>query len=301
MRFGGRLICVAFGISLAILPVTGDAYFEINPDSVRSMNDVKFDDYKDFPAKWRLVTMRYRQDSGEMRVVYANEAAWQGLNSLNPKYPDGAAFAKIGAESSHDPSFTSSIMPTSVSRVQLMVKDAKKYKDADGWGYALFDSRGVVFPEDVKTQTASCVACHRLVPERDFVFSRKFDFNGFTKSAIDDMKASSLTFKPLERGRLPKLLAASVDKSFAKVESLTGPIAKNGFSGTLDEIQPTLKEHAARLSLPAVLVLDDKSFSAVVPIRSRSKKTCGKGEVPFKSVIVFNGRSVRDHDFCVQK
>jgi hypothetical protein len=137
------------------------------------MNGIKMSQFPGFAEKWHLVTVRYRKDSNEMRFTYANDLAWKSLQSLKPNYPDGAVFAKIGMMSEADPSFPSSVVPSGAKRFQFMVRDKAKYSDTDGWGYALFDDRGRLFNDDVKIRTQACVACHRIVPERDFVFSRK--------------------------------------------------------------------------------------------------------------------------------
>ncbi len=39
------------------------------------MNGINFYDCKDFQTKWSLVTIRFRKDTGEMRLTYANELA----------------------------------------------------------------------------------------------------------------------------------------------------------------------------------------------------------------------------------
>src|SRR5665647_995558 len=76
-----------------------------------SMNDIAFKDYQGFPDKWSLVTIRFRKDTGEMRLTYANELAMQTLLSKSTNYPDGAVFAKTGIHTASDPQFASSLIP----------------------------------------------------------------------------------------------------------------------------------------------------------------------------------------------
>lgn len=91
-----------------------------------TMNGYSFKEYKDFPQKWKLVTVRFRKDIDEMRFVYANELAFKALQSGTGKYPDGAIFGKLGVRSKDDPEFASSMVPSGVHRYQLMVKNSKK-------------------------------------------------------------------------------------------------------------------------------------------------------------------------------
>lgn len=116
------------------------------------------------------MTVRYRTDSKELRFTYANDLAWKQMNSSQPTYTDGAIFAKVGIIAEKDPA-SSSEVPSGAKRFQFMVRDRKKYRTTNGWGYALFDDKGKVFNEDIKQKTLACAACHNMVPERDFVFS----------------------------------------------------------------------------------------------------------------------------------
>lgn len=50
----------------------------------------------------------------------------------------------------------------------FMVKNSKKYKDTDGWGYFAYDSKGNPIVKNMKTD---CHNCHAQVTEQDFVFS----------------------------------------------------------------------------------------------------------------------------------
>lgn len=48
------------------------------------------------------------------------------------------------------------------------VKDSKKYKETDGWGYFAYDGKG---NNIVKDMFKDCHACHSHVKDKDFVFS----------------------------------------------------------------------------------------------------------------------------------
>lgn len=50
----------------------------------------------------------------------------------------------------------------------FMIKNTKKYKDTDGWGYYAFDSKGNSLVKDMKKD---CHSCHMQAKNQDFVFS----------------------------------------------------------------------------------------------------------------------------------
>lgn len=50
---------------------------------------------------------------------------------------------------------------------QFMVKDAKKYKDTEGWGFAKFSGNNLI-PTGTSPLFAqqSCISCHRQLAEK---------------------------------------------------------------------------------------------------------------------------------------
>lgn len=250
-----------------------------------SMNGYTLRQFGNFSKEWRLVTVRYRKDTGEMRFTYANDLAWKTLQANKTDYPDGSIFAKIGAMSMPDPGFVNSMVPSGARRVQFMVRDQKKHKDTDGWGYALFDKDGKLYPGDVKAASNACMACHRLVPERGQVFSQTMFLEKFSTNA-----QSKLGFVDAELKPLPESLRAKIPPHFTKVRDMTGPLKDRPFFGTLDEVQPFLAQESAAKDLPAVFVsLDKKQFSAVIPLR----KSCeGEPGQMFMGLHTLEGKSV---------
>ncbi|MDX9730608.1 MAG: cytochrome P460 family protein [Bdellovibrionales bacterium] len=286
-----------------------EAYFEGNHryDGHHLMNGIDFKKYRSFPERWKFVTVRYREDSGEMRMTYANDRAYkhlQGLTKSKTKtpYPDGANFGKVALVTEKDPRFTSSKVPSKSKRYLLMVKDAKKYKDTGGWGYALFDGNGVTFNEDPQTKTMSCYSCHLIVKGDDYVFSEEMVFQVGrepSKSSKLNLEWHSAKFDAFTPA-LPKEVQTFVRTNAAKfvsggglVDRLDPSLLKNFFSGTLDEIVPTLLERSREVARPVLYVGDGANFSLVVPEGvSESAKGC------HKIVIVFRGKTVRDDRVC---
>lgn len=290
--------------TLAALVSTSNAFAYFEPTATgtkpREMNGIFYDEHKDFTKKWHLVTVRYRQDSNEQRFVYANDKAYEALKKLKPDYPDGAMFAKVGFITEDDPAFPSSKSPAGAKRYQFMLKDRKKYAKSDGWGYALFDDQGNLFDEDMKAKTDSCVACHRIVPDRDYVFSRQMMLHHdqlVGPQLAGDAKA--ITFATV------KMATAPVDlKKYAKLydylNTLTGPIQKSAFSGTLDEVIPLLSAKSKMTNTPTALIVDDKNFSLVIPLPKSKKCLSHNSNLTAVRVLLhYNSKLVRDAETCL--
>lgn len=262
------------------------------------MNGIKFDDYKDFTKKWHLVTVRFRQDTKEMRMTYANDIAWKAMQQAKPVYPDGAVFGKVGLITDKDPAFPSSEVPSGAKRFQLMVYNKKKFKDTQGWGYALFDERGQLFNEDPKTQTAACAACHAIVPDRGYVFSRPMNVD-FGANRLDPVRLAAdptLKFEIKPMSLFSKTFRSMIPGEITSVASLEGPVKKSSFSGTLDEIVPFLIQGLKNEGKTTTLYSDEQNFTIVTTAPPGQK--CEIGKTSLRVVIYFKGSKVRDSEIC---
>lgn len=145
----------------------------ILPDlrQMRTMNGIDPKHFHEFWKTWPLVTVRYRPDKGEQRFVYANPIAYNALKEGLLDLPDGSAFGKVAYLTAEDPQFPNSVEPSDYTRVQLMVKDSKRFQKLDGWSYWLHTDSGKVLQSEDKSRALACHACHRLVKDRDFIFS----------------------------------------------------------------------------------------------------------------------------------
>lgn len=247
-----------------------------------SMNDIKLLQYGDFTQKWKLVTVRFRQDSHEMRFTYANDLAWESMQKGVFVYPDGAVFAKVGFKSGVDPAFNSSIVPSGARRFQFMVKNAKKYAETDGWGYALFQSNGELFEGDQNTATFSCHACHKLVTERNFVFSEPIEVSPVIKKIRMtynlEKNKSHLFYISLKakdyQSNLKKFKNKFAEKS---LEIIDGDMREYFFGGTLDEVTPLLINNVLLTKKASGFVSRDQGTFKILKL-SKSIKNCSTEE-----------------------
>lgn len=239
-----------------------------------TMNGISHQDYQDFAQKWDLVTIRFRKDTGEMRITYANELAMKTLREGSINYPDGAVFAKIGFQTAPDSQFISSVVPKNIRRYQYMVKDKKKYSSTNGWGYGLFDPQGKTFPEDPQTTQMACYACHTIVENRGDVFSEPFQIN--QKAAQLKLNTpkpqNQIAFENITSKQLPESIQKLLPKKIKSLRQVSTSILRQHlFQGSLDEMKPMLEAEAQARKLPAlyadseyrrfVLVIPQKTFS----------------------------------------
>lgn len=239
---------------------------------IDEMNGMKFSDFLDFEKKWKLVTVRYRKDTGEMRLTYANDLAYENLLKGTTDYPEGSVFAKIGIKTMEDKAFPSSAVPAGARRYQFMIRDKKKFESTDGWGYALFDKGGKIYPEDQAVQSAACAACHHIVPERGYVFSQMMELSLFKGEKGAEKKEShyseKIKFLEIAYERLPDVIKKEIPPSYKKAKEVNHTIAKFLFQGTLDEIKPLLAEESIKTKLPVYIIGPDKKTFAVVYIEN---------------------------------
>lgn len=245
-----------------------------------TMNGFKISDFKDFDKKWKLVTVRYREDSKEIRLTYANDLAYQTLIKNKTNYKNGSIFAKISYITKSDPAFVSSAAPSGTRRFQFMVRDSKRFTKTHDWGYALFNSEGKTFPEDPVEKINSCNACHELVPERGYVFSQPISTD-YIKSAYHSSRIDSkIQFKMLNNAEVEKLGIKAL-QGVNKIFTVDNKLNENIFQGTLDEIKPTLIQKAIQeLGAAALISLDHKRYVVV----TMEKDKCEAGEFKLKIV-----------------
>jgi hypothetical protein len=94
--------------------------------------------------------------------------------------PDGAKMAKVHWKPKPNAFFPDATVPGDQINVDFMVKDAKRFADSGGWGYAVFDydtatdtfTPGTLAGTPPQGNDAKCgFACHTVAKGRDYVFT----------------------------------------------------------------------------------------------------------------------------------
>jgi len=104
---------------------------------------------------------------GGIHHVYANEKAMEGYRTS--KFPDGSVLVADFLETRESAGITTE---GPRRRIDVMVKDSRRYPDTGGWGFEQF--RGDSQTDRMVTAqiATKCFACHAQQKERDSVFSR---------------------------------------------------------------------------------------------------------------------------------
>lgn len=139
-----------------------------------SPNGVKYsDDFKN----WKVISMSTLYDNS-MRVIYGNDIAVKAIKEerFHP-WPDGAIVVKVVWEQVENK--YGEVRPGKFINAQFMVKDAKKYKDTEGWGFAKFSTQELIpTGKTAAFASKSCINCHRqLAEETGFLFNVPLKLN----------------------------------------------------------------------------------------------------------------------------
>ena len=127
--------------------------------------------YPDYMA-WKVVAPSYREDRGQIRIITGNDIAISALRAGKRPLPDGSVLAKVAWKAEKNPSFPVATEPTAFAQVEFMVKDAKKYKDTGGWGFARFVGIDLKPYGKDPGFVAECFGCHVPVANNDYLFTK---------------------------------------------------------------------------------------------------------------------------------
>jgi hypothetical protein len=171
--------CAAAALCLAVVayaatPAAADKY------AVKVPGGLAFSEFRGYES-WEVISMSSTDKA--VAVIMGNPAmiaAFKaGIPANGKPVPDGAKMAKIHWNPKKN-DFFPAIVPGTQQNVDFMVKDAKRFADSGGWGYAVFDydaktdtfTPGTLAGNPPQGNDAKCgFACHTVVKSRDYVFS----------------------------------------------------------------------------------------------------------------------------------
>jgi hypothetical protein len=134
-----------------------------------SPNGIEFpENYRD----WQVISVSHRTDHHSMRAILGNDIAIQAARSQNTNpWPDGSALAKVVWKEGPEENWAPAIAPKTFIHVEFMFKDAEKWSDTGGWGYARWVGDELEPYGNNIGFTQECVACHTPVKSRDWVYT----------------------------------------------------------------------------------------------------------------------------------
>jgi Cytochrome P460 len=139
----------------------------------------EFKGYED----WAVISIDHTADL--MKVILGNPVAMEAFRAGVPgngkPFPDGSKMAKVEWKHGKSDVVPYDIaVPGAIYDLDFMVKDAKRFPDSNGWGYAVFvhDAAsgtyrpGTLTHKPPQGSDAKCgAACHTIVAGKDYVFT----------------------------------------------------------------------------------------------------------------------------------
>jgi hypothetical protein len=108
------------------------------------------------------------------------DAVRAGVPGNGKPFPDGSKLAKVEWQPKKSREDGNVTVPGTVYDLDFMVKDAKRFADSNGWGYAVFKhdaASGTYMPATLthrppQGNDAKCgSACHTIAKAKDYVFT----------------------------------------------------------------------------------------------------------------------------------
>jgi hypothetical protein len=132
---------------------------------------------------WAVIAIDHTDDL--MKVIVGNPVAMDAFRAGIPgngrPFPDGSKMAKVEWRPKKSPDAPYDInVPGTVYDLDFMVKDATRFADSGGWGYAVFkhDAASGTYAPATHTHKppqgndAKCgAACHTIAKAKDYVFT----------------------------------------------------------------------------------------------------------------------------------
>jgi hypothetical protein len=149
---------------------------------------------------WKLLSITDRGDNNTFRFILGNAIAIDAAKSgrVSP-WPDGARFAKIAWQQAYKADGL--VHPGKFVQVEMMVKDAQRYKHTDGWGWGRWRGLDLMpYGEDARF-VQECISCHLPVRGNDYVYTEPMTTATVAREEVVNSGAAalpaSLPYQPL--------------------------------------------------------------------------------------------------------
>jgi hypothetical protein len=169
--FVGLILSVVAGLALA----GQDKY------TLKVPGGLAFSEFRGYEA-WETIAVSRNEKA--VAVILGNpamiDAYRAGFPGNGKPAPDGAKMAKVHWAPKPNEFFKDATVPGALENVDFMVKDASRFADSGGWGYAVFDydaasntfKPGTMASKPPQGNDAKCgAACHTAAKARDYVFT----------------------------------------------------------------------------------------------------------------------------------
>jgi Cytochrome P460 len=184
----GKTIRVALFVGVFLSVLVALALADQDRYTLKVPNGLAFSEFRGY-EDWQFVAPSQTDAQNVMRVILANpvmiKAYREGIPANGKPFPDGSKIAKIEwrPRKITDAPFsaaTPDTVPGILTEVEFIEKNAKRFADSNGWGYAVFDydaasdtfAPGTLAGKPPQGNDAKCgAACHKLAAAKDYIFT----------------------------------------------------------------------------------------------------------------------------------
>lgn len=220
---------------------------------------------------WKVISTTDRGDNSTFRFILGNEIAVRAAQSGNIfPWPNGTRFAKIAWQLERGPDGL--IYPAKFYQVELMVKDAQRYRSTAGWGWGRW--RGLdlkPYGTDARF-VQECTGCHMPMRGDDEVFTLPITRAHSDRDELLNNRAASLPaslpWQPLNWSAVTMF----VDPANHTTATLyANESAAHAVNPRVDSAEPPAYPEGAVLALVTWAQRDDPHwFGARIPDRPES-------------------------------
>lgn len=140
------------------------------PDLQMPNNKLNFKRIKDY-KNYKIIATHFRTDKKELRYILANEKAFESYKK-EKGFVEGSILVKIGWNVVEMKNFSPALEAQNIQRIEYMIKDSKRFSENPGkWGYARFVKRNGIY-KSWNNGTESCISCHNIAKNNQYVFSK---------------------------------------------------------------------------------------------------------------------------------
>ena len=158
-------------LTLAIVALLVSAPRPVPADDVApAPNGIAYpQDYRD----WRVIASSHRLDNNTLRVILGNDIAIAAARSDTTRpWPDGTILGKLVWKDTVHEAWEKAVVPGEFVHAEFMLKDARRWPDTGGWGFARWQGMDQQPYGDDATFVQECFGCHTPMQDNDYVFTR---------------------------------------------------------------------------------------------------------------------------------
>src|ERR1700740_1385480 len=160
-------------VTAVLVALVAAAVYAQDKYSLKSPSGIAFSDFKGY-EDWAVVSSARTDEV--LKVIVANplmiEAYKAGIPGNGQPFPDGSKIAKLQwkFKKSTEAPFAVDV-PDVFTQAFVIEKDAKRFPNSGGWGYALFNYKAASDTFTADPSPSDCGhACHVAVKAKDYIF-----------------------------------------------------------------------------------------------------------------------------------